>query len=599
MKLRTSALVLLGVAVASAAALSGATLSTTSTSTGKIGASPDWTPPVVAVNGSTGTVSGTTTISATASDVTSSVASVAIEVSPTGAGTWTQLCLTTTSPYSCSWATAGYADGSYDVRAVATDAYGNTATSATAKRLVDNQGPVVSIDEDALPDYLRGTVTVAANATDAGTGIASVRIQRSLDAGKTWVDLCTDTTSPYSCSWATTGSSDGLLRAIAVDNLGNSTTSAQVAVTVDNVAPTVSMTSPGSPLAGTVTLTATASDADSDIDSVLVEYRASSTSAWVTVCNVTTSPYTCRWDTTAVANGSTYAFRATATDGAGNASVSSITSTSTVDNRVASVSVEDPGQYLRGSVMLQANANAPGGVASVAIQYAPTGTSTWTTVCTDTTSPYTCSWDTTKVAAGSYDLRAIETPVSGSPLTSAVVSARTVDNSVLRAADIQATNGKTLGRIDAGDSLAYTYSTLVDPSSLIAGWNGSARPAAIRLRDGGSAGGVGGEDVLDAFTTTGLGTSVPLGLVNTRGNYIKGQPMVFNATITATTVTVGGQSVTRITVTVGTLTTTDNGRNVKNAKTMQWTPSSAAKSPSGQSCSTAPVDETGTLDRDF
>jgi hypothetical protein len=596
---RLLAVAALGVAaVAAGVPLSGAVLDTGSVSSGSLGASPDWTPPTVVVTGSTGTVSGTTTVTATASDVTSSVRSVTIQVRAAGTTSWTTLCTATTSPYTCTWTTTAIPDGTYDVRAVAVDAYDNTATSATAQRVVDNTAPTVSIDEAAMPDYLRGTVTIPATATDAGSGIATVRIERSGN-GTSWTALCTDATSPYSCGYTTSGGGDLYLRAVATDNVGQTTTSAVVIATIDNVAPTVTTTYPGSQLAGTVSLTATASDTDSGIASVLVEQRASSTSPWVAVCTATASPYTCRWDTTAVANGTTYAFRSTATDLAGNSSVSAVTSTSTVDNRVASVSLEDPGQYLRGSVTLLANANAPGGVASVAIQYAPTGTTGWATVCTTTTSPYTCTWDTTKIANGTYDLRAVMTPVSGSALASATVSARVVDNSLLRGLDVQATNGGTAGRVDEGDTLQLTYSGPVSASSLVTGWDGSARSVGIRLRDGSQAGGLGGEDVLDVFTSTGLTTAVRIGTVNTKGNYVKGQAMVWTGTMTAQTVTVNGTQVTRVTLQLGALTTNDTSRATKTSRTMTWTPSSGATSPSGQACSTAPVDETGALDRDF
>jgi hypothetical protein len=594
------ALVALGVAaLASTAALTGATFDSTSSSSGSVSSAADWVPPAVSVTGSSGVVSGTASISATASDTGSGVASVSIDVRAAGTTAWTTLCTTTTAPYSCSWATAGYADGAYDVQARATDTAGNTGSSTVVSRTVDNSGPVVSIDQSTLPDWFRGTVTVTASATDAGSGVASVRIQRSLNNGSSWTDLCTTTTSPYSCDWVTSGTGDALLRAIATDAIGNSTTSANVLVSLDNALPTVGITAPSGSLAGTVTLTATASDADSGIASVLIEYRASATAAWTSVCTVTLSPYTCRWDTTKVADGTTYSFRATATDYAGNTNNATSATTSTVDNRVASVSVEDPGAYLRGSVTLTANANAPGGVASVAIQYAPTGTSAWTTVCTDTASPYTCTWDTTKVAAGGYDLRAIETPVSGSALTSALVTNRVVDNSVLRAVDVQATNGGTAGRVDAGDTIAFTYSTQVDPTSLLAGWDGSTRTVALRLRDGTAVGGVGGEDVIDVFSSTGLTTPVNLGLLNTRGNYVKGQAMVFNATISTSTTTVNGATATVVTVRLGTLTTNDTSRATKTGRTMSWTPSGSARSASGQACSTAPVDESGALDRDF
>ncbi len=578
--------------------LSGATFTSNSGSFGSIGAAADLTPPTVSVDASALIVSGTVALTATASDRESSVTSVQLEVRPAGSTTWTVLCSDSTAPYSCAWTTTAGADGTYDVRAIATDLQGNVGTSVVVQRTVDNLGPAVSVDLSSLPGYLRGTVTIPVTASDAGSGITSVRLQTSGN-GTSWSDACTDTTAPYSCPVTTSGSGDLFLRAIAVDGVGNATTSAVVIASVDNSPPTVSTTSPGTTLSGTVTVSASAADADSGIASVLVEYRASSTSPWVALCTDTTSPYSCRFDTTLVADGTTYAFRSTATNDAGGVTTSATTVTSTVDNRLASVSVEDPGQYLRGTVPLVANANAPGGVQSVAIQFAPTGTTTWTTVCTDTTSPYGCSWDTTKVAGGTYDLRAVLTPVSGPVLASALVTGRIVDNAPLRGDDVQGANGGVLGRVDPGDVLTLTYSGQVNLDSIVSGWTGAARTVGVRLRDGTATGGLGGEDVLDLITAPGSTTAVNVGSINTRGQYIKGQAMVFSATMTAETVTVNGQLATRVVIRIDTLTTADNSRLARNARTMSWTPSAAARSLSGSAASTAPVDELGALDRDF
>src|SRR5207237_718564 len=60
--------------------------------------------------------------------------------------------------------------------------------------------------------------------------------------------------------------------------------------------------------------------------------------------------------------------------------------------------------------------------------YAPAGTSTWTTIGTDSSSPYSTSWDTTGVADGLYDLRVVATDLVGNSAPSATVANRRVDN---------------------------------------------------------------------------------------------------------------------------------------------------------------------------
>jgi hypothetical protein len=580
---------------------SGATFTASSTAAGRVTAAADWTPPTVTVRDPGSPLRGTVVVTADAADDASGVGEVRIEVAPTGTGTWSPLCTDATAPYSCSWSTAGGSDGRYDLRAVATDRAGNTTTSPIVlARTVDNRGPEVAIDEDALPEALRGTVTITALATDAGTGVASVRIQRSLADANSWSDLCTTTAAPYRCTWATSGAGDHDLRAIATDAVGNVTTSAIATVTVDNVAPSVTMVLPtATTLGGTVTLTANASDADTAVASVRIEYRATSTSPWVVVCTDTTAPYSCRWDTTQVPDGTTYQFRATATDIAGNTAVHAPTQTRAVDNRLASVSLEDPGAFLRGTVDLIASANAPGGVASVAIQYRVAGTTTWVTICTDTTAPYGCAWATTTVGDGRYDLRAVLTPVTGSVLASEIVSGRTVDNVVLRGTDVQAINGGTLGRIDTGDRVVLTYSERLDTTSVLAGWDGTTRAITVRARDGLVVGGTSTDDVLDVLAGS---AAVHLGSVRLGGNYVeKSRTVTFQGTMTEQLVEVDGRTVSTVVIDVGAMvnTNTKDLRTVKVATTMTWTPSNLARDLTGSASSAAPVTETGPQDRDF
>src|SRR5262249_55642852 len=66
--------------------------------------------------------------------------------------------------------------------------------------------------------------------------------------------------------------------------------------------------------------------------------------------------------------------------------------------------------------------------ASVAFQRSPAGAGTWTTVSTDTASPFSASLDTTALADGLYDLRLVATDGAGNSTVSAVVHSRRVDN---------------------------------------------------------------------------------------------------------------------------------------------------------------------------
>ncbi|MCA1684104.1 MAG: Ig-like domain-containing protein, partial [Actinobacteria bacterium] len=341
-----------------------------------------------------GTLRGSVTLSATASD-TSAITVVRLQRSPAGAGTWTDACTDSSSPYACAFDTTVVADGSYDFRATATDAAQNTGTSTVAaNRLIDNVGPTVALADPGAD--VRATIALIATAGDgAGSGVASVRIERSPADVNTWSEVCTDTSSPYVCSLDTTTLANGGydLRAVATDLSANVTTSTIQTIGVDNAPPTITLTDPGSPLSGTVILTSTPADVDSGIATVTIQRAASGASTWTDVCVIATAPWSCAFATTSVADG-LYDLRAIAVDVAGNTRTSTIVSARRVDNTISSVSLDDPGSPLRATITLTANANSSGGVGSVLIQRSPAGAATWTDVCTDTTSPYSCSLNT-------------------------------------------------------------------------------------------------------------------------------------------------------------------------------------------------------------
>jgi hypothetical protein len=97
----------------------------------------------------------------------------------------------------------------------------------------DTTNPSVSVTEPSDGGTVSETVDVTASASD-NVGVTSV--QFTLDGANLGP---ADTSAPYTVSWNTTTATDGshALRAIARDAAGNSTTSAQVTVTVENSSP--------------------------------------------------------------------------------------------------------------------------------------------------------------------------------------------------------------------------------------------------------------------------------------------------------------------------------------------------------------------------
>lgn len=544
----------------------------------------DNTVPTVSLADPGAYLTGIKTLSATASDAGSGLAGLQIDYRPAG-GTWTTACSGSTSPRSCALNSALLTDGSYELRARATDAAGNVADS-TLSRVVDNTAPTGSVP--ALTP-LRGTVDVAINAADGtGSGVASVTGQFRQQGASTWTDVCTDTGAPWGCTGIdTTPYPDGMYegRAIVVDAAGFSTTTAIVSVRIDNTAPTTAtLNSPGTSLSGNVSLTGTAADAASGIATWTVQYRLSGGSTWTDACSDASASYGCTWATASVADG-VYDLRAVAADLAGNTLASTVRTSIRVDNVAPTVTLTDPGTPLFGTVTLSANASDGGGIASVVIERSLAGANTWTTICTDTTASYSCALDTTAVAVGSYDLRARATDNAGRTTTSAVVASRAVDRAPY-GTDVQTTNGgSTSGRLEQNDTMTLTFSEQIAPASIMAGWTGTSTAMRVNVTQAGTV------DTLD-FVTTG-GTR--LNLVNSATDLSLGADFVsrntvFNATVKQTgavvTVTLGS----RIS---GKLKTAAAGR-------MTWRPSAAATDLLGIPALTTQVSESGaTLDKDF
>src|SRR5262249_3092605 len=79
----------------------------------------------------------TVTLSSSASDGGSGVASVSYELRPTGGGSFSQIASSSSAPFSATWDATTVSTGSYDLRAVITDGAGNTFTSAVITFNVD------------------------------------------------------------------------------------------------------------------------------------------------------------------------------------------------------------------------------------------------------------------------------------------------------------------------------------------------------------------------------------------------------------------------------------------------------------------------------
>ncbi len=275
---------------------------------GSDAAAADATAPTVSITSPAGgaQVAGTVAVTASASDAVG-VISVRFFVDGTVIGT------ATSAPYSASWNTSGVAAGSYTLRAEARDAAGNIGTSATVSVNVapppDTTAPAVSITAPAGGAQVTGTVAVTATASDA-VGVTSVTF--FVDAAA----IGSDTSSPYSVNWNTSGVAAGshTLRAEARDAAGNVGGSATVTVTIAaaNRPPLVTLTAPTSGsnfvAPAVITLTANASDPDGTVSRV--DFYDGSTQ----IGSDSTSPFSINWTASAAR---AYVFGAVAVDNQG------------------------------------------------------------------------------------------------------------------------------------------------------------------------------------------------------------------------------------------------------------------------------------------
>lgn len=163
-----------------------------------------------------------------------------------------------------------------------------------------------------------------------------------------------------------------------------------------------------------------------------------------------------------------------------------------------------------------------------------------------------------------------------------------VDNTRPNGSDVQTANGgATVGRPEAGDSITLTFSEIIDPQSVLAGWTGTAANVVVRITN--NAGG-------DLLTIRNAANTVqlPLGSVNLIGTGYVTANRDFGATGTASSMVQSGAT---ITVTLGTpsgATTTQAA-----AGTMTYTPTATLTDRAGNTCQTTVATETGVADVEF
>ena len=148
------------------------------------------------------------------------------------------------STYRQTLATTTLADGLAELRVVVTDVAGNETTSAVSTINVDNDAPVVTLDDPgaAVGASVNLTATSSADTADVSFRYRPVG---TLGAGTV---IGSDAAAPFGVTWSTAPAAEQQweLIAVATDGGGNVTTSAPRVVLVDRTQPTGSVTAPAS-----------------------------------------------------------------------------------------------------------------------------------------------------------------------------------------------------------------------------------------------------------------------------------------------------------------------------------------------------------------
>jgi Tol biopolymer transport system component len=312
-----------------------------------------------------------------------------------------------TTPYSLTW--ANVQPGNYQVTAKATDTVGSVVMSPPVTVIV-NSAPAVTITSPVNGQTFPATSTLplSANASDPDGTVTKVEFY----AGATLISA--DTAAPYTFSWSAVPSGVYSLTAKATDNLGATTISGAVNVTVNvvNSPPSVGISLPANNAIFTapanLTITATAGDPDGTISQV--QFYSGTT----LIGTANSTPFTITWNN--VSAGS-YTLTARATDNLGAATTSS--AVNIVVNSAPTISIISPtnNSAFTPPATIAINvavADSDGSVTKVEFFDGPTK------VGETLSSPFNFNWAV--VPAGSHNLTAQASDNLGATTASSVVA---------------------------------------------------------------------------------------------------------------------------------------------------------------------------------
>ena len=398
----------------------------------------------------------TLVISALAVDQDGSIASVQFFANGTSLAT------VSAAPYSTTYTVSTLSD--VVLTAVITDSSGNAVHAApilvnTQPSLTAAASVVTLVSPLSSATYVVGG-QVLLSATHNFGSVTPPKIDfyvNGFQATTISAATGTGTSAPY--QFVTGFARAGTYTIQAVGRLGNTTTvSAPVQITVtSNTAPTVSIRSPatgGSYVIGTpLTIATTVADSDGTIQNVQFFVNG------VALLTANTSPYVAAWNP---ASPGLYTLTATATDDAGNQTLSSPVTVTFTGNTPPNVSLSTPtsgARVVAGSAVsiIASASDSDGTVANV--RFLANGNLVGAPA---TAAPYTVTW--TPTAAGIYSVVAQATDNSGNVSSSTIIPVNVLANQSPSVSLSTPTNGAVF-RTGASAGLA---ATATDPDGTVA-----------------------------------------------------------------------------------------------------------------------------------
>jgi len=234
------------------------------------------------------------------------------------------------------------------------DGSNSATTFSYTKDITINDHPKASLSYPENNTWLNGMVNINSSLSFDSDGTITnylFEYDDNTDFSST-SSICDGASS--NCTWNTTAqdqcqnnSISCYLRVTVADNDGLSN-STYITIGFDTEGPVTSITNPenfAATASDELMLSATATDSQIGIvNQIFFEYRQNDTDTWKAACNDTSEPFSCNWDLSTLADGSTYEVRAYANDYFNNTGNTDVKTNITIDRSSPLTSLENPQQ---------------------------------------------------------------------------------------------------------------------------------------------------------------------------------------------------------------------------------------------------------------